>query len=39
MGHDLRNTSSAYNIHDFRPYVSFMEFAFYIAARRGFDKH
>ena len=30
MGHDLR---SADNRHDFRPYVSFTGFAFYIAVR------
>ena len=33
---DLR---SADNKHDFRPYVSFTGFAFYIAVRCGFDKH
>ena len=33
---DLR---SADNRHDFRPYVSFTGFAFYIAVRCGFDKH
>ena len=27
------------NKHDFRPYVSFMGFASYIAVRCGFDKH
>ena len=32
---DLR---SADNKHDFRPYVSIMGFAFYIAVRCGFDK-
>ena len=36
MGHDLR---SADNRHEFRPYVSFTGFAFYIAVRCGFDKH
>ena len=36
MHGDLR---SAHNIHDFRPYVSFTGFAFYIAVRCGFDKH
>ena len=30
---------SADNKHDFRPYVSFTGFAFYIAVRCGFDKH
>ena len=34
--YDLR---SADNKHDFRPYVSFMGFAFYIAVRCAFDKH
>ena len=33
---DLR---SADNKNDFRPYVSFTGFAFYIAVRCGFDKH
>ena len=33
---DLRNAD---NIHDFRPYVSFTGFAFYIAVHCGFDKH
>ena len=33
---DLRNAES---IHDFKPYVSFTGFAFYIAVRCGFDKH
>ena len=33
---DLR---SADNKHDFRPYVYFTRFAFYIAVRCGFDKH
>ena len=27
------------HIHDFRPYVSFTGFAFYIPVRCGFDKH
>ena len=36
---DLRRRRSAYNIHDFRPHVSFTGFAFYIAVRYGFDKH
>ena len=30
---------SADNKHDFRPYVSFTGFAFYIAVRCGFDNH
>ena len=34
-----RNLRSANNRHDFRPYVSFMGFAFYISVHCGFDKH
>ena len=36
MGHHL---CSGDNRHDFRPYVSFTWFEFYIAVRCGFDKH
>ena len=36
MGHDLR---SADNRHEFRPYVSFTGFEFFIAVRCGFDMH
>ena len=36
MSHDLR---SADNRHDFRPYVPFTGFEFYIAVLCGFEKH
>ena len=42
LPHYLRHISdlpSADNRHDVRPYVSFTEFAFYIAVRCGIDKH
>ena len=35
----LPHCHSAENRHDFRPYVSFTGFAFYIAVRCGFNKH
>ena len=37
--HAYSDLHNADNKHDFRPYVSFTGFAFYIAVRCGFDKH
>ena len=37
--HRHSDLHSADNKHDFRPYVSFTGFAFYIAVCCGFEKH